>query len=122
MPLNKQEIEKFKARLEDLRGQISKAIKGTAEDIKSDTGSTKGLSQHQADEGTDDYQRNLSIDLGEQELTVLRQIDRSLEKMEEGTYGICDVSGDPIPLKRLEAIPYANMTVQAQEKVEKGQY
>ena len=49
-----------------------------------------------------------------------RQIDRALEKIEEGTYGVCDISGEEIPLKRLEAIPYAAMTVAAQEKMEKG--
>ena len=40
--------------------------------------------------------------------------------MEEGTYGVCDVTGEEIPVKRLEAVPYATMTVQAQEKYEKG--
>lgn len=122
MSLKKEEIENFRTRLVELRNQITRAIQGTAEDIKSDTGATKGLSQHQADEGTDDYQRNLSIDLGEQELTVLRQIDRALEKVEEGTYGVCDISGDPIPTKRLEAIPYATMTVHAQASMEKGHF
>jgi DnaK suppressor protein len=51
---------------------------------------------------------------------MLRQIDRALEKIQEGTYGICDVSGEEIPVKRLEAIPYATMTVKAQQQMEKG--
>ena len=42
------------------------------------------------------------------------------EKIEEGTYGICDITGEEIPLARLEAVPYATMTVKAQEKFEKG--
>ena len=53
---------------------------------------------------------------------MLRQIDRALEKIDENTYGICDLSGEEIPLKRLEAIPYATMTVKAQEQLEKGRF
>ena len=43
-----------------------------------------------------------------------------MEKIEDGTYGICDITSDEIPLPRLEAIPYATMTVKAQDKFEKG--
>ncbi|MFN0065815.1 MAG: TraR/DksA family transcriptional regulator, partial [Chlamydiales bacterium] len=53
---------------------------------------------------------------------ILRQIDRALEKINEETYGICDITGDDIPLPRLEAVPYATMTVKAQENFEKGLY
>ena len=53
--------------------------------------------------------------------TLLKQIDRALEKIEEKTYGICDITGEDIPIPRLEAVPYAVMTVKAQEKFEKGQ-
>ena len=43
-----------------------------------------------------------------------------MKKIEEGTYGICDVTGEEIPVRRLEAVPYAVMTVKAQERFEKG--
>ena len=54
------------------------------------------------------------------EYEILRQIERALEKISEETYGICDISGEDIPLARLEAVPYATMTVKAQERAEKG--
>ena len=73
-----------------------------------------------ADEGTDDFDQTISIEVSSKEQGIMRQIERALEKIESGTYGICDVSGDEIPLKRLEAVPYATMTVRAQEKFEKG--
>jgi DnaK suppressor protein len=50
----------------------------------------------------------------------LRHIERALEKIEENTYGICDITGQEIPLARLEAVPYATMTVKAQDQLEKG--
>ena len=119
MPLKKSDITKFKKQLEELRAQLSQTIKSVSDDVKS-MEEPKGYSQHQADEGTDDFDQTISIEVSSKEQGIMRQIERALEKIEEGTYGICDVSGDEIPLKRLEAVPYANMTVQAQEKFEKG--
>ena len=79
-----------------------------------------GYSQHQADQGTDDFDRKVSLELTSQEFQVLRQIERALEKIQDGTYGICDISGEEIPKARLEAMPYAATTVKAQEKLERG--
>ncbi len=119
MPLKKSDITKFKKLLEELKIQLGQTIKSVSDDVKS-LEEPKGYSQHQADEGTDDFDQTISIEVTSKEQGIMRQIERALEKIEEGTYGICDVSGDEIPLKRLEAVPYANMTVQAQEKFEKG--
>lgn len=119
MPLNKNDIEKFKNRLLAMRKQITHSLKGTTADVKSPDESG-GYSQHQADQGTDNFDRTISIEVTTREYEVLRHIDRALEKIEEQTYGICDITGQEIPLPRLEAVPYANMTVKAQEQLEKG--
>lgn len=119
MPLKKSEIKKFKERLETMRTEFLKGVKQASEDVKSSK-EGKGYSQHQADEGTDDFVRNLRLELGSKEMDKLRLVERALEKIDENSYGVCDISGEEIPLKRLEAIPYAVMTVDAQEKIEKG--
>lgn len=119
MALKKAEILRFKERLEQLKKQMTQLVRGAAEEVKVSDDS-KGYSQHQADEGTDDFSRTISLEVTSQEFTVLRQIDRALEKIADGTYGTCDITGDEIPFSRLEAIPYATMTVKAQEKIEKG--
>ena len=119
MPLKKSEIARFKERLLEMRSQITKLLDGAKKEVTSSDAS-KGYSQHSADEGTDDFVKSVNLELTSKEYAVLRQIDRALEKIEEGTYGICDVSEEEIPLKRLEAIPYASMTVAAQGKMEKG--
>ena len=63
-----------------------------------------------------DKEMDLSV---EDELEdLLNQVDRAFQKIEEGTYGICDVSGNPIPKSRLELIPYANLTVECQAMAE----
>jgi DnaK suppressor protein len=118
MPLKKAETEKFRKRLLDLREQISRSFKGSSAEAKNPDESAG--SQHQADQGTDDFDRTINMELTEREFHILRQIDRALEKIEDQTYGICDISGEDIPVARLEAVPYATMTVKAQDRLEKG--
>lgn len=119
MPLKKADIEKFKKRLLELRSQLTQSLRGLSAEVQTPDEAT-GYTQHQADQGTDDFDRTISLEVTNKEFKLLRQIDRALEKIEDNTYGICDVTGEEIPLARLEAIPYANMTVKAQEKLEKG--
>lgn len=117
--LKNEQILVFKKRLEELRRQLTNAIRETSEDVKN-IDQTKGYSQHQADEGTDDFGRTINLEISNTESLVLRQVERALEKIDEGTYGLCDITGKDIPIKRLEAVPYATMTVDAQDKFEKG--
>jgi DnaK suppressor protein len=119
MTLKKSDIARFKGRLEEMKKQMTQLVRGAAEEVKTNDES-KGYSQHQADEGTDDFNRTISLEVTNKEFSILRQIDRALTKIEEGTYGECDITGEEIPLARLEAVPYATMTVKAQEKFEKG--
>ena len=119
MPLKKSELNKFKEKLLEMRAQLTHTLKGTTDEVKTPDEAT-GYSQHQADEGTDDFGRTVNLEISNRESLVLRQVERALEKIDEGTYGLCDISGKEIPIKRLEAIPYATMTVESQEKFEKG--
>lgn len=119
MGLKKAEVEKFKERLEKMKRQLTHTLEGTTEDVKRPDEAT-GYSQHQADQGTDDFDRRVSLELSSNEFEILRQINRALEKIDENTYGVCDITGEDIPMARLDAVPYATMTVAAQEKFEKG--
>jgi len=119
MALKKSEINQFKKRLEEMRNKLIGALQISTSEVKKPDEAT-GYAQHQADQGTDDFDRKLSLELTSQEFQLLRQIERALEKVNEGTYGICDISGEEIPKARLEAMPYALTTVKAQEQLEKG--
>ena len=120
MSLSKKDIEAFRVQLEELKKEHTRTLDGTSSNVMTPDDS-KGASQHHADAGTDDFGRTISIEVSTKELNVIKQIDRAIEKIDEGTYGICDVSGEKIPEKRLKAIPYATMTIGAQEMLEKGQ-
>jgi len=117
MPLTKPQIKQFKVRLEELRDNLQTHITSTTSEVK-DAGAASGYKQHQADEGTDDFDRTTNLEIASQEIEKLGQINHALKKIEENTYGKCDVSGKDIPYARLDAIPYANMTIEAQEAIE----
>jgi len=119
MAMKKAEVEKFRKRLEEIKKQITHSLKGSTEEVKKPDEAT-GYSQHQADQGTDDFDRTISLEVTSREYGILRQVERALEKIAENTYGICDITGNEIPLARLDAVPYATMTVKAQEQLEKG--
>ena len=117
--LSKNDVQRYKKRLEEQKDQITQALQTSTKEVKKPDEAT-GYSQRQADQGTDDFDRRISLEVTSHEFQLLRQIERALEKIKDGTYGVCDISGDTIPPARLDAMPYANTTVKAQEMLEKG--
>jgi DnaK suppressor protein len=119
MKFNKDELEKIKNKLLKLREKILNIINDTNKEVK-DSEDSNDHSQQQADEGTDDFIKTINLEVSNTEQSIIKEIDRALEKIDEGTYGICDMTEKEIPRARLEAIPYAIMTVDAQEKLEQS--
>lgn len=117
--LSESEIAGFKIRLLEWEAKIRRSLRGVTSDVTSPEEGT-GYSQHQADQGTDDFDRTINIEVGSKEMEILKQIERALRKIEEGTYGVCDLTEKPISKARLNAVPYACMTVEAQDRMEKG--
>jgi len=89
-------------------------------DNSSDSGTAKPANPDHGDLARmyDSRQRNLSLDSLAQE--KLEHIERALQRLDEGTYGICVKCGKDIPSERLLALPYADMCVDCQSKHEKG--
>lgn len=71
------------------------------------------------DAALDSAQDEISSQLAEVESRELAHIENALERMCNGTYGICEMTGKPIPLARLQALPYATMCIEAQREMEK---
>jgi DnaK suppressor protein len=74
---------------------------------------------HQADAGSDAYDRDFALNLLSQEQDALFEIDEALKRLARGTYGVCEMSGKQIPKARLEARPFARFTVECQNEIEK---
>jgi RNA polymerase-binding protein DksA len=73
---------------------------------------------HLADAATDSFDRDVVLGLASFEQEELYEIDAALKKIQAGTYGICEVTGQPITWKRLEAIPWARFSIEAAKQLE----
>jgi len=84
------------------------------------TGDLSSMPIHMADIGTDNYEQEFALGLMDSERKLLREIDDALERIEQGTYGICEGTGKPILKARLEAQPWARYSVEYARKLEQG--
>ena len=73
---------------------------------------------HMADIATDEFDRDLDLSLLRAEDDALFEVEEALRRIEHGTYGVCELSGRPIPQKRLRAIPWTRFTAEAELEVE----
>ncbi len=122
--MEKQKIERFKERLLETRqrsvGDITQLEEETLNRSAKDfSGDLSGYSLHIADSADEDYNRSFSLDLVSNKEELLNEIDAALDRIEEGTYGQCEMCGGKIPLKRLEAKPQARYCLKCKEKLEK---
>ncbi|HEX8280735.1 MAG TPA: TraR/DksA C4-type zinc finger protein, partial [Chthoniobacterales bacterium] len=98
------------------------SMAGVAQDTlrsRAEGSEASAFGMHQADAGSDAYDRDFALSLLSQEQDALYEIDQALKRIELGTYGICEMSGKPIMHARLEAIPFARFTVECQSQLEK---
>jgi RNA polymerase-binding protein DksA len=71
-----------------------------------------------ADMGTDNYEQEFTLGLMEKDRQLLREINSALQKINEGTYGICEGTGKPIAKVRLEVQPWARYSIEHARKLE----
>ena len=111
-----------KERLLNLRDAMVDSMAGVAKDnlrSRAEGSEASAFGMHQADAGSDAYDRDFALSLLSQEQDALYEIDQALKRIEMGTYGVCEMSGKSIPHARLEAIPFARFTVDCQSQLEK---
>ncbi len=115
-------LKKQKQRLIELRDAYLNSIEGVAsETIRNENGDASAFGMHQADAGSDAYDRDFALSLLGKEQDALYEINEALKRIETGTYGMCEGTGVMIPEERLEAMPFARFSVTYQEKLERSQ-
>jgi len=122
-PLKKKELSEFREMLlakrrtllGDMSGMEAEALRGNTS-----TGEHSSMPVHMADIGTDNYEQEFTLGLLESERQLLREIDEALERMAQGTYGVCMGTGDPIGEARLRAKPWAKYSIAYVRKIEQG--
>jgi RNA polymerase-binding protein DksA len=123
-PLDETQLRRFQDRLLDDRRRLGESVvrlQNEAADHNPETlGETTGRT-HLADLGSETYEQSQNLGLAEQAFRALIEIDRALERIELGTYGICETCGRTISIERLEAIPSAARCAECQSKAERDE-
>jgi DnaK suppressor protein len=121
--MNRAEIQVYKDRLlmlrARLRGDVSQMADAALNKSRSEAnGDLSSMPIHMADIGSDNFEQEFTLSLMENDGDTLSQIESSLERIEDGTYGQCEECGVRIPKSRLNAIPYATLCVRCAEQQE----
>ena len=118
--LEQEFIENQRARLEELRVELKRMVEGLEEDQRFRAEEEEDFTQHDSGDMSQSlFTREMDATVEQTLERRLRNVERALQKIEEGTYGICDDTGEPIPRGRLEAVPEAIYTVEAQRRHER---
>jgi DnaK suppressor protein len=113
-------VERQRERLIELREELLRIRDGVEDDQRELGEDEEDFTEHDSgDMSQSIFTREMDATVEQQVERRIGEIDRALEKIEEGTYGICDDTGEKIPKGRLEAIPEAIRTVEAQERFER---
>jgi RNA polymerase-binding transcription factor DksA len=112
---------KQRQRLLDLRDELVDAMSGMTGEIRNapEGSEASGSGMHQGDAGSDAYDRDFALSVLAKEQDALYEIEQALRRIDRGVYGVCEMSGKSIPQARLEAIPFARLTVECQAQWEK---
>ncbi|MBM2835485.1 MAG: dksA [Candidatus Brocadiaceae bacterium] len=118
-----EEVAQFKKLLLSLRERLvgkvdfmqGETLKKSRQDA---SGDLSNVPIHMADVGTDNYERDIMIELIQNGEEGVRNIDTALEKIEEGAFGVCELCAKKINKERLKAVPYAKLCIDCQREEE----
>ncbi|MBT3373820.1 MAG: RNA polymerase-binding protein DksA [Rhodospirillaceae bacterium] len=105
----------FRQRLRGWRDEILRDAQGTIQNLQDDDGQAPDI----ADRATTESERSIELRTRDRQRKLVTKINAALERIEDGSYGYCDDTGEPIGLKRLEARPIATLSIEAQERHER---
>jgi len=113
--MNDRQTEYFRQKLLDWKAQILEQNKDTIQDMKMDARNIPDV----ADRASEETDRALELRTRDRQRKVVSKIDAALRRIDDGSYGYCEVTGEPISLKRLDARPIATLSLEAQERHER---
>jgi DnaK suppressor protein len=112
--MNEAQLAFFKKRLEDIRDQILRNADDTGEHLRENE-----ITTDPSDRATLEEEYTLELRTRDRERKLLKKVEKSLRMIEDGSYGYCEETGEPISLSRLEARPIATLSLEAQERHER---
>jgi len=119
--LTPKELEAYRDILNRMRRELAGRVHDLEEEaLKSSGGNLSNMPLHMADVGTDTFDQDFNIGMAQAERGIVQEIDEALKRIADRTYGMCMLTGKPIPKGRLAAMPWAKYTVEAARQVEKS--
>ena len=123
-PLTKAQVEGFRERLaaelEFIKGNLNALTRDALRQQSESDGDVGVHSTHMADHGTDNFDRDINLLLASGRQEAIYAIEDALRRMDAGSFGNCEVCGNPIGFDRLDAMPYAKMCIECKKDLEKG--
>ncbi len=113
--MNDRQLEYFRQKLQAWKAEILEESKSTIEGMQEGTRNIPDV----ADRASEETDRALELRTRDRQRKVVAKIDAALRRIEDGSYGYCEETGEPISLKRLDARPIATLSLEAQERHER---
>jgi len=113
--MNDRQLEYFRRKLHQWKNDLQADSRDTIETLQLGTRNIPDV----ADRASEETDRSLELRTRDRQRKLVSKIDAALRRIEEGEFGYCDVTGEPISLKRLDARPIATMSLEAQERHER---
>jgi DnaK suppressor protein len=113
--MNERQREYFRQKLARWKDEILRESRETLNHLQNESESHPDL----ADRASSETDRAIELRARDRQRKLIAKIDAALERIEDGTYGFCEETGEPISLKRLEARPIATLSIEAQERHER---
>lgn len=113
--MNERQLEYFRRKLLAWKGDLMADSRDTIEALQEGTRNIPDVT----DRASEETDRALELRTRDRQRKLVSKIDSALRRIDEGEYGYCEVTGEPISLKRLDARPIATMTLEAQERHER---
>ncbi len=113
--MNDRQLEYFRRKLLNWKAEILNGSRETLEGLQDSARNVPDI----ADRASEETDRALELRTRDRQRKLVSKIDAALRRIESGEYGFCEVTGEPISLKRLDARPIATMTLEAQERHER---
>ena len=126
-PMTKSEMQKFQQILSEERARVLQSVNRAVKviqhkDGETESGAGRAHSNHMADQGSDEFDYETQLKLSASQSEYLREVESALQRIEDGIFGICEISGKPIGKARLKAMPTARLSIEAQEEEDARQY
>lgn len=113
--MNPRQVEYFRGKLVDWKNDILAESRETLENLQKDSQNHPDV----ADRASSETDRSIELRARDRQRKLIAKIDSALARIDDGTYGYCEETGDPIGVGRLDARPIATLSLEAQERHEK---